>query len=121
MLLPAFHPVITPKDEKWHDLQMTFSYTFKNAPYEFHNGGLWPLVTGFYSASLFNRGEPELARQYADGIHAANQLEMNGTEWSFPEYLHGQQYTPGGTSLMGWSAAAAVIAEQFARGKLLFE
>jgi hypothetical protein len=56
MLLPAFDPVITPKDEEWSDLQMTFSHSFKNAPYEFHNGGLWPLVTGFYVASLAKRG-----------------------------------------------------------------
>ena len=30
--------------------------------------------------------------------------------WSFPEYLHGQKYTPGGTQYQGWSAAAAIIA-----------
>jgi hypothetical protein len=46
MLLPAFDPVITPKDEDWDELQMTFSHTFKNAPHEYHNGGLCPIVTG---------------------------------------------------------------------------
>jgi hypothetical protein len=39
-LLPAFHPVITPVDKDWKDLNITFSYTFKNRPYEYHNGGL---------------------------------------------------------------------------------
>ncbi len=47
MLLPAFHPVITPTDDDWEDLQMTFSYTFKNHPHEYHNGGLWPNATYF--------------------------------------------------------------------------
>ncbi len=121
MLLPAFAPVITPRDEDWADLQMTFSHTFKNAPYEFHNGGLWPLVTGFYAASLAKRGQTERARQYCNGIHAANQQEKDGREWSFPEYLHGRQHTPGGTSPMGWSAAAAVIAERAVQGKHLFQ
>lgn len=119
-LLPAFDPVITPKDEDWEDLQMTFSHSFKNAPHEFHNGGLWPLVTGFYAASLAKRGKQELARRYCDGIHAANRTGRDGRRWSFPEYLHGQEHTPGGTSPMGWSAAAAVIAEQFVRGNRLF-
>ena len=121
MVLPAFAPVITPKDEKWEDLQVTFSHTFKNAPYEFHNGGLWPLVTGFYAASLQQREQAELARRYRDGIHRANAKLSGESEWSFPEYLHGQTHAPGGTRPMGWSAAAAVIAEQFAQGNRLFE
>ncbi len=121
MLLPAFDPVITPKDEDWDDLQMTFSHTFKNAPHEYHNGGLWPLVTGFYAASLAKRGKRELAQRYCEGIHAANRMEKDGRQWSFPEYLHGKKHAPGGTNPMGWNAAAAVIAEQFGRGKRLFE
>lgn len=120
MLLAAFDPVITPRDEQWDDLQMTFSHTFKNAPYEYQNGGLWPLVTGFYAAALANRGKPDLARRYREGIHAANRLEKDGQTWSFPEYLHGKTHQPGGTSPMGWSAAAAVIAERVAEGTELF-
>lgn len=119
MLLPAFDPVITPKDEKWDDLQITFSHTFKNAPYEFHNGGLWPLVTAFYVASLARRGETDLARRYADGIHAANRLDVDVEPWSFPEFVHGKEHTAGGTHPMGWSAAAAVIAEQTIQGNEL--
>ncbi len=120
MLLPAFDPVITPKDEKWDDLQVTFSHTFKNAPHEYHNGGLWPLVTCFYAASLAVRGKTDLARRYGDGIHAANRLERDGASWSFPEFVHGQHHTAGGTHPMGWSAAAAVIAEQALRGRSIF-
>ncbi|WP_153558499.1 amylo-alpha-1,6-glucosidase [Roseimaritima sediminicola] len=120
MLLPAFDPVITPKDEKWDDLQITFSHTFKNSPYEYHNGGLWPLVTAFYAASLAQRGKPQLARRYADGIHAANRSETDGGHWSFPEFLHGKQHVAGGTHPMGWSAAAAVIAEAALDGKNVF-
>lgn len=85
MLLPAFSPVITPKDEKWKDLHITFSHTFKNSPHEYHNGGLWPLVTAFYAASLARRGKGDLARRYADGIHAANRLSMDNNLWIFPD------------------------------------
>ena len=120
MLLPAFNPVITPRDEYWDDLQMSFSYTFKNEPYEYHNGGLWPFVTAFYAAGLAQRGQVELARCYRDGIHAANRRERDGEPWSFSEYLNGRSFEPGGTAPMGWSAAAAVIADAYVSGERLF-
>lgn len=120
-LLPAFHPVISPHDDDWEDLQTTFSHSFKNAPYEYQNGGLWPLVTGFYATSLAVRGKAELAVAYRDAIHAANALEKDGEPWSFPEFVHGREGTPQGTCPLGWSAAAAVIAECYCNGKRLFE
>lgn len=121
MLLPAFDPVITPKDESWDDLQMTFSHTFKNSPHEYHNGGLWPLVNGFYAASLAMRGQTELAQKYCDGIHSANSMSQDGQDWSFPEYVHGKTHQPGGTFPMSWSAASAVISECSLQGKRVFE
>jgi glycogen debranching enzyme len=78
-------------------------------------------VTAFYAAGLARRGKSDLARRYCEGIHAANRLERDGREWSFSEYVHGREHTPGGTTHMGWSAAAAVIAEEFAAGNRLFE
>ncbi len=119
-LLPAFWPVITPKDEKWDELQMSFSHTFKNSPYEYHNGGIWPLIAGFYVASLARRGHTERAERYRKALHRANQLEMDGKAWSFPEFVHGKKHTPGGTHPMGWSAAAAIIAEKYIQGERLF-
>jgi hypothetical protein len=110
-LLPAFHPVIEPVDDDWEELQMTFSYTFKNKPYEYHNGGLWPLLTGFYAADLARRGLGDRAVHFARALHRGNALEMDGEDWSFPEYVHGQKLTASGVRHQGWSAAAAVIAE----------
>jgi len=120
MLLPAFHPVITPKDEDWEELQMTFSHKFKNQPYEYQNGGLWPLVTGFYAADLARRDNADLAQQYLESIHRANAREIDGRPWSFPEFLHGQKHTPGGTPRQGWSAAAAIIAQKAVDGNFVF-
>ncbi len=108
-VLPAFCPVITPRDEDWEDLQMNFSYTFKNEPYEFQNHGRWPLLTGFYVADLARRGLHDRARAYLEGLHRANALEHEGRTWSFPEFIHGKEHTPGGTSPLAWSAAAAVV------------
>ncbi|MEA3641646.1 MAG: glycogen debranching protein [Lamprobacter sp.] len=108
-LLPAFHPVIHPVDDDWEDLQMMFSYSFKNAPYEYHNGGLWPMVTGFYVCDLARRGLQQDAQRFLDGINQANALPMDGEPWGFAEYIHGRDLTPGGTRHQGWSAAAAII------------
>ena len=118
-LLPAFHPVIKPEDGDWQHLQMNFSYKFKNEPYEYHNGGLWPMVTGFYVADLANRNR-SLAQRYADGIHWANRLTMQGEPWGFPEYVHGKKLTAEGTRHQGWSAAAAIIAEAALQRRPLF-
>jgi hypothetical protein len=119
-LLPAFAPVITPEKDGWKKLQVSFSHTFKNAPYEYHNGGLWPMVTGWHAASLAARSEQDAARRFLAGVHAANRSPMDGSAWSFPEFLHGQDHTPGGTPRMGWSAASAIIAHAYLDGKTLF-
>jgi hypothetical protein len=119
-LLPAFHPVIEPVDDDWKDLQVMFSYTFKNKPYEFHNGGLWPMVTGFYVADLARRQHTAEARKYLQAIHRGNALAMDGEAWGFPEFVHGQKLTPGGTRHQGWSAAAAIIGHQALEGQHVF-
>lgn len=119
-LLPAFTPVIKPVDKDWDDLHMTFSYTFKNKPNEYHNGGLWPMITGFYVADLALRGKEEIARKLLEKIHEGNGLEMEGEPWGFPEYIHGKHHTAGGTRHQGWSAAGAIIAEKAMEGQRLF-
>ncbi|MBD3671024.1 MAG: glycogen debranching protein [Gammaproteobacteria bacterium] len=119
-LIPAFDPVIQPVDEDWKDLQMTFSFTFKNRPFEFHNGGRWPMLTGFYVSDLCNRGQTQTARAYSQGINTANAMPYKDHEYGFAEFIHGQDYTPGGTAEQGWSAAATIIAHQSLEGKRLF-
>ncbi len=125
-LLPAFCPIITPQSERWDDLKMTFSYEFKNEPFEYHNGGLWPMVNGFYAASLAFRGQDEKAGRVLRAVHEANRKpakyedQDDESPWSFPEYLHGKKLTAGGVHPMGWSAAGALIADAYMQGKRLF-
>ena len=119
-LLPAFHPVIKPVDRDWEELQITFSYSFKNRPYEFQNGGLWALITGFYVADLARRGETDRAGTYLTGIHQANALPMDGEPWSFPEYVNGRDFTAGGNRYQCWSASAALMGHYALKGKKVF-
>jgi len=119
-VLPAFYPVIEPVDADWKELNVMFSYTFKNRPYEFHNGGLWPMITGFYVADLARRGRTAEARTYLESIHRANALAMDGEPWAFPEFVHGRTLEAGGTLHQGWSAAAAVIGRWALAGHSVF-
>jgi len=119
-LLPAFSPVIKPVDKDWEELQITFSYSFKNYPYEFQNGGLWPMITGFYVADLARRGRTERAEEYLAGIHRANAMSMDGQPWSFPEFVNGKNFSPGGNRNQCWSAAAALMGHFALKGKKVF-
>lgn len=80
---------------------MMFSYSFKNRPYEYNNGGLWPMITGFYVADLTRRRHTGEVREFLHAVHRANVLEMDGEPWGFPEYVHGRNLTPGGETAAG--------------------
>lgn len=108
-VLPAFFPVIQPEDQEWQALQVSFSFSFKNKPYEFHNGGLWPMITGFYALDLALRGKKDIAQKYLEGINAAN-LKSDEDEWGFYEFINGETHKPRGMKHQGWSASAGVMA-----------
>jgi len=121
-LVPAFRPAIQPRDGDWAELKLTFSHTFKNRPFEYHNGGLWPMITGFYVARLCMIGREDRARRILAALHRANRMpDDDGNSWSFPEYLHGQTHEPGGTRQLGWSAAGAVIGHHALQGHRPFK
>jgi glycogen debranching enzyme len=119
-VVPAFYPVITPQDGDWHDLQMDFSNTFKNEPHQYQNGGLWPMITGFYVADLAKRGQRDIAQEFLRGVHQANAMEMESEPWSFPEYVHGVNFVAEGTRHQGWSAAGALIGHFALAGEPVF-
>lgn len=103
-LLPAFAPVIQPTDPVWSELKQAYQFEFKNKPYHYHNGGLWPMLSGWYVMDLVQRNKMDLAQLYLDGLHKA-------TTEGFPEYIDAQEFKPGGTPQLTWSAAAVILAE----------
>jgi hypothetical protein len=78
------------------------------------------MITGFYVADLARRNKKDAARLYLDGVHSANASEMNCQDWSFPEYINGKNFNPGGTRNQCWSAAGAIIGHQALNGKKVF-
>jgi len=100
-ILPAFSPIIDEKYPLWKSLKRNHLYNFKNKPYEFHNGGLWPMVYGFYLASKTKITKKEM-------LEFSEILKKD--DYTFPEFYHGKLHTPLGTSRLGFSAAGFLIA-----------
>ncbi len=113
LLLPAFWPVIKLGDPQWAALEANhLSEQIKNQPYQYHNGGLWPPLTGFYAVGLAQHQQKERAMQLLSAMNAANAQGREDRQWEFAEYHHGQTYVPMGTHYQAWSAAAAILAHQ---------
>jgi len=101
-ILPAFSPVIEEGDRHWDKLMHHYRFNFKNKPYNFHNGGLWPLVHGFFLANLEGKDGEEHLEKFAQ--------MLKKDDYIFPEFYNGKTHEPGGTKHLGFSAAAYVIA-----------
>lgn len=112
-LLPAFWPVILPGEPAWATLQSNHLFgEMKNQPYIYHNGGLWPVLTGLYTVGLVRHNQIEQASKLLAAINSANAQGSESADWEFSEYLHGQTHIAMGTKHMAWSAAAGVLAHQ---------
>jgi GH15 family glucan-1,4-alpha-glucosidase len=107
-LLPAFWPPIFETDEHWNLLKNNCKYEFRNNPYEFHNGGSWSMVNGFFGLALIAQFEEKKATVILDKINQAN-AKM---DFSFYENFNTKTTEPNGVSQCAWSAAAAILVHQ---------
>ncbi len=105
-LPPAFHPVIDEHSPQWPALRRYHLHDFRNAPHEYHNGGIWPIWLGWLSLALAHTGRAsELERLCTIADEA---LRSDGP-YAFEEYLHGQTGEPAGTQRMAYSATGVVF------------
>ena len=92
----------------------------QNFPYQYHNGGIWPFIGGFYVAALvkakqFKKAEEELKR-----LAAANK-QGRKVSWEFNEWLDGIRGKPMGGVYQAWSAGAYIFAYECVKnGKVPF-
>lgn len=106
-LTPAFWPPIFEQDTDWNLLKDNCKYEFRNYPYEFHNGGSWPMVNGFVGLALLRENTTTASSLLAQ-LNAANAK----ANYSFYENFNTQTQEPNGVAFCAWSAAATVILEQ---------
>jgi GH15 family glucan-1,4-alpha-glucosidase len=111
--LPAFWPVITENDTDWSLLTNNCKYEFRNYPYQFHNGGTWPMVNSFYGIGLCLQEQKEEAKHVLNQINTLNQNE----DWGFYENFDSKTREPNGVKYCTWSAAATLMLTQFINGK----
>ncbi|MBK5102622.1 MAG: glycoside hydrolase [Burkholderiales bacterium] len=78
----------------------------QNLEWQYHNGGIWPFVGGFWVAALAHTGARDRANAELARLAGANALDG----WAFNEWLHGRTLAPGGMRGQSWNAAAFLIA-----------
>jgi glycogen debranching enzyme len=89
----------------------------QNIPHQYHNGGIWPFVAGFWVILLAQRKRKDLAlaelRRYAEACRLHN--------WEFNEWLHGTSGIPRGMAGQSWNAAMFILAWHAMQGEVKLE
>jgi hypothetical protein len=85
----------------------------QNFAWQYHNGGIWPFVGGFWTTALAERGERKRAERELARLAAVNALD----DWGFTEWRHGQTAAPGGMRGQSWNAAAFLMAHHALHGR----
>ncbi|RYX94685.1 MAG: glycoside hydrolase [Comamonadaceae bacterium] len=80
----------------------------QNILHQYHNGGVWPFVGGFWVMALAAQGQHEMA--YAELLRLA-QVNALGN-WRFTEWFHGRTMAPMGMAGQSWNAAAFLLARR---------
>lgn len=80
----------------------------QNRPHQYHNGGIWPFVGGFWVIALAQLGLTDLARAELAKLAHVNSLN----DWRFTEWFHGKTLEPMGMAGQSWNAAAFLLARQ---------
>ena len=80
----------------------------QNLVWQYHNGGIWPMVGGFWVAALVACGRRQQAA--AELVKLARACAVK--DWAFTEWLHGKTHAPRGMPGQSWNAAAYLMAER---------
>ena len=107
-LPPNFFPYVRPEDPDWMP-----RYQKYNQPGEYHNGGIWPFVCGFYIAALVAAGKHNLAQKKLFSLaKLVQQSRVAEVEFGFNEWHRAQDGTPQGQDWQSWSAAMYLYAAE---------
>jgi len=105
-LPPNFFPYTKPEDPDWHS-----RYALYNNPGEYHNGGIWPFICGFYVAALVAAKRYTLAEEKL--VALTNCIKMTTDKeltFGFNEWHKAQDGKPMGQNWQTWSAALYLYA-----------
>jgi glycogen debranching enzyme len=107
--------VLQPMSRK-HELWRPYMARHRqNHPHQYHNGGVWPFVGGFWVLALTRLGLRDRATQALVRLAAVNALD----NWRFTEWLHGRTLEPMGMAGQSWNAATFLLAQRRLQGTAL--
>jgi hypothetical protein len=107
-LPPNFFPYVRPDDPDWMP-----RYQKYNQPGEYHNGGIWPFICGFYIAALVAADKHILAQKKLLSLtKLVQQPRVADVEFGFNEWHRAQDGTPQGQDWQSWSAAMYLYAAE---------
>jgi hypothetical protein len=105
-LPPNFFPFIKPEDPDWHK-----RYDIYNKPGDYHNGGIWPFICGFYIAALVAAKRYTLAMEKLVALTQCVKMSATGSlDFGFNEWIKVQDGKPMGQDWQTWSAALYLYA-----------
>ncbi len=107
-LPPCLFPYILPQHSDWRP-----RYEQYNLPGDYHNGGVWPFVCGFYVAACVAVRRMELAgRKLLALTELVKPWHENEADWGFNEWIKAQTGQPSGRDWQTWSAAMYLYAAE---------
>jgi hypothetical protein len=107
-LPPCLFPYILPHHADWLP-----RYERYNRPGDYHNGGVWPFICGFYVAACVAAGQMDLAeRKLLALTELVKPWHEDAAEWGFNEWIHAQTGKPSGRDWQTWSAAMYLYAAE---------
>ena len=107
-LPPNFFPYIKREDPDWLS-----RYEKYNKPGEYHNGGIWPFICGFYVAALVAAKRYKLAEKRLFALTKLIELTREAdVEFGFNEWYKAQDGRPQGQDWQSWSAAMYLYAAE---------
>jgi hypothetical protein len=105
-LPPNFFPFIRPEDPEWLPRYGKF-----NLPGEYHNGGIWPFICGFYIEALVAAKRYRLAEEKLSVLtELLKHSQAAGLPFGFNEWFKAQNGKPMGQEWQTWSAALYLYA-----------
>ncbi len=80
----------------------------QNLPYQYHNGGCWPFVGGFWVLLLARLGQERAAGSELERLAGACAVN----DWQFNEWFHGESGQPMGMAGQSWNAGMYLLAHR---------
>lgn len=110
--IKACWPPIRPGERDWREYYRQYNL---NIPDQYHNGGAWPYLGGFFVAALVRAGRFVQATLVRDRLIEMNRTGRRDADWEFNEWFHGISGRPMGHAYQSWSAGMLLYADSAVR------